>query len=107
MKQRISKDEVLNILRRELPTLQKEYGVEKIAIYGSFARNTPTSRSDVDILVQLSKPLGFGFVRLATHLEKSLGRRVDLATFDSMKSSAANPRRGHIVAEVERTLVYA
>ena len=107
MKQNISKDYLLDTLRQELPTLRLEYGVEKIAIYGSFAKDVPTPKSDIDILVELSRPLGYGFVRLAAHLERTLGRRVDLTTSESLKTSASNPRRAHIVAEIERTLVYA
>ena len=107
MKQNISKDDVLNTLRHELPRLQAEYGVEKIAIYGSFAKGSPSPKSDVDILVQLSRPLGFGFIRLATQLEKSLGRRVDLTTFESLKTSVSSQRRAAMVAEIEKTLIYA
>ncbi|WP_322488617.1 nucleotidyltransferase family protein [Chloroflexus sp.] len=36
--------------------------------------------SDVDIIVEFERPLGFRFVELAEHLERLLGRRVDLLT---------------------------
>jgi predicted nucleotidyltransferase len=93
-------------LRQELPVLNEKYGVERIAIYGSYAKGSPTEASDIDILVQLSRPLGLEFVRLADHLESALQRPVDLTTFDSLRRTAATPRRARIAADIERTLLY-
>ena len=102
-----TQSEVLTILRREMPALREQFGVEKIAVYGSFAKGNPTAGSDVDILVSLSKPLGFGFIRLANHLEDQLGRKVDLATFNTLNSPHLNRRRAHITEEIKRTMIYA
>jgi len=63
-------------------------------------------KSDVDILVQLMKPLGLEFVELAYHLKKILKKKVDLATFDTLKRSLENPRYKHIASDIERTLSY-
>jgi predicted nucleotidyltransferase len=98
--------EVLQILRKELPYLREKYGVEKLAIYGSFAKGAQTKKSDVDILVQLVNPLGLKFVELAYHLEKVLGRKVDLATFETLHRSLENPRYRHIALDIQRTLSY-
>ena len=106
MKKPLAKEEIMQILRRELPYLREKYGVEKIAIYGSFAKDSHTTKSDVDILVQLVKPLGLGFVALAYYLEEILGRKVDLATFDTLHRSMENPRYKHIAADIQRTLSY-
>jgi len=106
MKKPLTKEEVMRILRRELPYLQERYGVEKIAIYGSFAKGSYTTKSDIDILVQLAKPLGLEFVALAYHLEKILGRKVDLATFETLHRSIENPRYKHIATDIQRTLSY-
>jgi len=100
------REKVLQILRKELPYLREKYGVERIAIYGSFARGDQTKRSDVDILVQLVNPLGLKFVELAYHLEKVLGRKVDLATFETLHRSLENPRYKHIAVDIQRTLSY-
>ncbi len=98
--------EVLQILRKELPYLREKYGVEKLAIYGSFAKGDQTKKSDVDILVQLVNPLGLKFIELAYHLEKVLGRKVDLATFETLHRSLENPRYKHIALDIQRTLSY-
>jgi len=106
MKEPWTKQEIMHILRKQLPYLQERYGVERIAIYGSFAKGNQKKRSDVDILVQLMKPLGLEFVQLAYHLEKILKKKVDLATFDTLRRSLDNPRYKHIASDVERTLIY-
>lgn len=106
MRKTLAKDEILQILRDEIPYLREKYGVEKIAIFGSYAKDEQTKKSDVDILVQLGRPLGFGFMELADHLEDILGEKVDISTFESLKRSKENPRYRHIVLDVERSLIY-
>jgi predicted nucleotidyltransferase len=106
MKEPRTKQEIMQILKKQLPYLQEKYGVQRIAIYGSFAKSNQTKRSDVDILVQLMKPLGLEFVELAYHLEKILKKKVDLATFDTLKRSLESPRYKHIASDIERTLSY-
>lgn len=102
----LTKEEILQILRKELPYLREKYGVDKIAIYGSFAKGRQTKRSDVDILVQLARPLGLEFIELAYYLEGVLNRKVDLATFKSLYRGMQNPRYKHIASDIERTLSY-
>ena len=106
MNKPVTKTRVIGILRKQLPELRTKYCVEKMAVYGSFAKGTAHPKSDVDILVQLTRPLGLEFVQLAFDLEKSLGRKVDLATFDTFQQRRTNSRYAHIAADVERTLLY-
>ena len=106
MKEPLTKEEISQRLREELPYLREKYGVERIAIYGSFAKGNQTKKSDIDILVQLVKPLGLEFIALAYHLETVLSRKVDLATFDTLHRSVENPRYQHIASDIERTLSY-
>ncbi len=106
MRKSLNKELMLEILRKEQPYLFEKYGVEKIAIYGSFAKDHPTEKSDIDILVKLTRPLGLEFVGLAYYLEEKLGREVDLATFKTLQTSMENPRYKHITADIEKTLTY-
>ena len=106
MKEPRKKQEIMKLLEKQLPYLYEKYGVQRVAVYGSFAKGNQTKRSDVDILVQLARPLGLEFVELAYHLEKILKKKVDLATFDTLKRSLENPRYKHIASDIERTLSY-
>ncbi|MFY0600112.1 MAG: nucleotidyltransferase family protein [Cyclobacteriaceae bacterium] len=67
------------------PILGQEYGVEKIGYFGSFASETQTEESDIDILVSLSKSVGWKFFDLKEYLEGILDRRVDLVTEGSIR----------------------
>ena len=62
-------------------------GVEKIALYGSVARNEATAQSDVDVLVQLADDYLTltGYMDVCFYLEELFGRRVDVTTFGSIK----------------------
>jgi predicted nucleotidyltransferase len=106
MKEPLTKEEIARRLRDALPTLREKYGVERIALYGSYAKGTHIrATSDVDILVQFKRPLGLAFVELAEVLEELLGRKVDLVTFETLRRSMENPRYRHIAADIQRTLV--
>jgi uncharacterized protein len=107
MNETFSRDELLNILRAELPELRLRFGVERIAIFGSYAKGTAGEQSDVDILVQLARPMGLKFFGLAIYLEEKLGRRIDLITLENLHRNVANPRRAEMAAEIERSLLYA
>ncbi len=102
----LAKEEILDRLKRELPYLRERYGVARMALYGSFARAEQTERSDVDLLVELVRPLGFEFVDLVDYLEKVLGRKVDLATFGTFERSKQDPRRQRIALTIAKDLVY-
>ena len=60
--------------------LLEQYGVRSLSLFGSIARGEAGEESDVDLLVEFSRPIGIlQFVRLKRALETVLGRRVDLA----------------------------
>jgi predicted nucleotidyltransferase len=99
-----SRDETIRSLRREMPFLRRRYGVERIALYGSFAAGRPRRGSDVDLLVELYRPLGLEFVALAEYLEAVLGRKVDLSTFRSLHQSLQDPRYRPIATGIQDTL---
>ena len=81
-----TKEEILKILKDELPYLREKFNVKSIGLFGSYARDEQRDRSDVDILVEFSKPIGFfKFMELEEYLSKKLGVKVDLVTPDALK----------------------
>lgn len=57
----------------------RSYGVARASVFGSFARNEERGDSDIDVLVELQKPIGvFRLVGLKQELEECVGRRVDV-----------------------------
>lgn len=82
-----SKEEILNKLESLLPYLKGEYSVKSIGLFGSFADDTFDKDSDIDLLVELDKPIGWKFFTLQLFLEKELSRKVDLVTQKALKES--------------------
>lgn len=74
------KEQILATLRESFPYLAAEYGVQRIGLFGSFAKGTGGSESDVDLVVEFERPLGFKFMQLVEYLESLLGREVDVLT---------------------------
>lgn len=76
----LTRDKIIGLLREKQPFLAAEFGVSRIGLFGSFAAGRPDASSDVDLLVEFDRPIGFRFVELAEYLENLLERRVDLLT---------------------------
>ena len=98
----LTREHVMELLRTESGHLAKEFGVRKIGLFGSFARDAAGEESDVDLVVEFDRPIGFRFMELADHLERLLGRRVDLLTPEGVRS-IRNPR---IAREIASNLLY-
>ncbi len=78
-------EEVLTVLRQALPELSQRFAVTRLAVFGSVARGDQTPVSDVDILVDVGKPLGWEIVTLHDYLQETLGVQVDLVTEDAVR----------------------
>jgi predicted nucleotidyltransferase len=65
--------------------LQTKYGLNKIAIFGSFSRGHQNNESDLDILVEFERPIGIEFIDLAEELENILCVKVDLVSKNGIK----------------------
>ncbi len=59
----------------------KKYNIKKAGIFGSFIRGEQKKNSDIDILIEPPKGIGFGFVGIQLELEDKLKRKVDLVTY--------------------------
>jgi uncharacterized protein len=81
----ITRNEILTKLKELKPTLYKEYSVKEIGLFGSFSDNTYSEDSDIDILVELEKPIGWKFFTLELLLEKTFGRKIDLVTKNALR----------------------
>ncbi len=81
-----SKQETLKNLKHHLPHLREKFKVKSIAIFGSYAREEQTEKSDIDMLVEFEAPVGFfKFIELEDYLSEKIGVKVDLVTPDALK----------------------
>ena len=83
----MNREVVLDILRTHKPTLAERFGVMELALFGSFARDEATDKSDIDILVKFDKPAtSKTYFGVQFYIEDLLGRPVDLVTEKSLRS---------------------
>jgi predicted nucleotidyltransferase len=76
----LSKEAILRRLRESYPELTARFGVQRIGLFGSFARGTAQESSDIDLIVEFQRPIGLRFMELVEYLEVLLGRKVDVLT---------------------------
>ena len=98
----LTRERVVELLREESRYLLDEFGVRRIGLFGSFARDEAGDGSDVDLVVEFERPIGLRFMELGDHLEGLLGRKVDLLTPEGVRT-IRSPR---IAREISSTLLY-
>ena len=77
----IDQEFILEALRINRERLRKEFGIERIGLYGSFARNEQTEKSDIDLVYNLVEGHHLPLIdrdRLQRILRKQLHRKPDL-----------------------------
>lgn len=82
----MKREAAIAALRGFLPTLRRDFGVHRLALFGSTARGDARDDSDLDLLVEFAiGPTFDSFMGLKLFLEDNLGRKVDLVTPDALK----------------------
>ena len=76
----MKQEAALKILREHKRELEEQYGVTRLGIFGSIARDEATDSSDVDVVVEMAPDL-FGRVSLKEELETISGTKVDLVRY--------------------------
>ena len=82
----LKSSEIQQLIKNNLAGLSRDYAVLEIGLFGSYVRDEQTPDSDLDILVEFSKPVGFvAFMQLEQHLQQLLGIKIDLVTRAALK----------------------
>jgi predicted nucleotidyltransferase len=81
----MTKHDIIARLREIKPNLVQEYSIKSIGLFGSFSDDSFTEDSDIDILIELEKPIGWKFFSLELYLEKMFNRKIDLVTKNALK----------------------
>lgn len=72
----MDKPTIIKTIKAEKPFLQEHFGVEDIALFGSYSRGEETTDSDVNILVSIKKPSYSLLMGLYAYLEKKLNTKI-------------------------------
>lgn len=87
----LSRTEIETKLRKLKPQLTNEFHVSSIGYFGSFATDEQSENSDLDLLVEFSKPIGWKFFTLERFLEQSFGIPIVLITKNALKERIREP----------------
>ena len=91
-------ESILTILRAIKPELEAHFSVERVALFGSYARGGQGYDSDVDLLVSFKEPPSLlGFIELENALSESLGVKVDLVMEEALKPRIGRRIRAEMV----------
>ena len=82
----MNRDEALSLLREHKSALAERFGITRLALFGSFARDRAADHSDVDVLVEFDTPPNWKtYFGAVSYLEDILGRPVDMATISEVR----------------------
>lgn len=90
--------DIKHTLKIHKDRLSNKYGINLLAIFGSYGSGQESSESDIDILVDFKRPVGIEFIDLADELEALLKIKVDLVSKNGIKPEYFN--------QIERELNY-
>lgn len=83
----VNQEFILETLRANRERLRNEFGIERIGLYGSFARNEQTEKSDIDLVYELEKGRTLPWAekgRLYRILRRKLHKKLDLVDWKYM-----------------------
>ena len=98
----LTREKITSLLRENYPYLISEYGVKRIGLFGSYAKGIPREASDIDLVVEFERHLGFKFIEFNEYLEQLLGKRVEVLT----PAGIQGIRLAHIAREIEASIAY-
>lgn len=91
--------DVLNKLRETKQSLRNDFGIEKIAVFGSYSRSEEKEKSDIDLVVMsMQRKNSFTLLKAKKFLESYLNKEVDLGLYDAI--------RPFIKKRIEKDLIY-
>ena len=90
--------DAVGILKKYKKKIENDYAIEKIGIFGSYAKGNQTESSDIDIIVEFRDSTYDNFIELAFYLEKLYGKKIDLITVKGLSP--------YILPSVEKEVIW-
>lgn len=96
----MTKTDILGFLREHEKELYEKFGIKKIALFGSYAKDEAREDSDIDLaIVEIEKKDYFNRVQAKYFFEEQFQKNVDLGYLGSM--------RNFLKKRVEKEMIYA
>jgi uncharacterized protein len=94
----MTKNEILTYLTNNKQKFKTEFGVEKIGLFGSFARDEATKDSDIDLVIDMKPKSLKKRLSLKQKIKTELNTNIDLGYLSSL--------RNFIVKDIQKDLIY-
>ena len=94
----------IDVPKEEIAAFCRRNHIRRMALFGSVLRDDFTPESDVDVLVEFEPDARIGYIGLAgleIELDKILGRKADLHTFEGIERSRNWLLREEILSSIE------
>jgi predicted nucleotidyltransferase len=95
----MTKNDILEVLSQEKEYLQKTYEIDKIGLFGSYAKGLQTDESDIDIYVEFKHKTFRNIAGLWVYLENLYSQKIDLL----YKHKRA---KGAIFEQIQEDVIY-
>jgi predicted nucleotidyltransferase len=95
----MTKDYILQKLTQEKEYIKNTYGVDKIGLFGSYAKDLQTEESDIDIYVEFKNKSFRNIAGLWVYLEGLYHKKIDL--LHKHKRS-----KGAIFESIQKEVIY-
>jgi len=96
------RDEIIKKIKEQYPYLSRQYGIRRIGLFGSVAKDSAGPDSDVDIVVEFDHHIGLKFIEFVEYMENLFGKKVDVITQDGIR----NIRVKNVSTEIEKNIIY-
>jgi predicted nucleotidyltransferase len=81
-----SLEEIRGLIEQHRPELKRQFHVDKIGVFGSYARGDQKKRSDVDFLVSFDKAINYlELAGLKIYVEKITGLKSDVVPSHNLR----------------------
>lgn len=80
--------------------IAEAYEIDKIYLFGSYARGEAAEESDIDLYVEFSKPLGLRYCSFVSDIGECLGKCVDIITKDALYNPATLQNNQQLIQSI-------
>jgi predicted nucleotidyltransferase len=95
----MTKNYILKVLTEEREYLQKTYEIDRIGLFGSYAKGVATKDSDIDIYVEFTNKTFRNIAGLWVYLENLYNQKVDLL-YKHKRT------RGALFEQIQKDVIY-
>nr|WP_319491611.1 nucleotidyltransferase domain-containing protein [uncultured Desulfobacter sp.] len=100
MQKTLSKNHIIEQLKTDKDFLKQNFGVIKIGLFGSYAKNQQTQNSDIDLLVEFQEPRFDWIANLQAYMELRFEKKIEIVRKRELSNSKFFDR-------VEKDVIYA